>query len=159
MDERFLTGEFRRTVDNRHRITLPPELASAVTDEQGVTVVSKQSYGCLSLWRPVDWRQHIESGVSLLKQRMESGRLQGRWDEVQRLGRLLSTRHQEVLLGNRSRLLVPESFRDFLAVPPNTEAVVVGAVVCVEVWNPEAWLTVLKDEMPQFNSLFKTLAD
>ncbi len=155
----FITGEVRRAVDNRFRVTLPTEFAESISDDEGNCVVAKERYGCLSLWRPVDWKQHIDNGVSVLRQKMETGRLQQRWDEVQRLGRLLSTRHQDIQLGNRSRFLVPESFRDFLGVTAGDNVVVVGAVICVEIWNPEAWLSVLKDEMPGFGTLFKTLAD
>ena len=155
----FITGEVRRAVDNRFRVTLPTEFAESISDDEGNCVVAKERYGCLSLWRPTDWKQHIDNGVSVLRQKMETGRLQQRWDEVQRLGRLLSTRHQDIQLGNRSRFLVPESFRDFLGVTAGDNVVVVGAVICVEVWNPEAWLSVLKDEMPDFGTLFKTLAD
>lgn len=155
----FITGEVRRSVDNRFRLSMPTEFAEAVCDADDNCVVAKERYGCLSLWRPSDWKQHIDNGVSVLRQKMEAGRLQQRWDEVQRLGRLLSTRHVDVQLGNRSRLLIPESFREFLGVGAGDEVVIVGAVICVEVWNPEAWLAVLKDEMPDFGTLFKTLAD
>ncbi len=155
----FITGEVRRTVDNRFRVTLPADFAAAVSDSEANCVVARERFGCLSLWRPDAWKQHIDDGVSVLKQKMEAGRLQQRWDEVQRLGRLLSTRHQEVQLGNRSRLLIPENFRDFLAVGAGEDVVIVGAVICVEIWSPDAWLAVLKDEMPGFGTLFKTLAD
>ncbi len=158
-DSNFITGEVRRAVDNRFRLSLPTEFAEAVCDAEENCVVAKERYGCLSLWRPSDWKQHIDNGVSVLKQKMETGRLQQRWDEVQRLGRLLSTRHQDVQLGNRSRLLIPESFREFLGIAAGEDVVIVGAVICVEIWNPEAWLSVLKDEMPDFGTLFKTLAD
>ena len=158
-DPSFITGEVRRAIDNRFRVTLPAEFAESISDDEGNCVVAKERYGCLSLWRPADWKQHIDNGVSVLRQKMETGRLQQRWDEIQRLGRLLSTRHQDIQLGNRSRVLVPESFRDFLGVAAGENVVVVGAVICVEIWNPDAWLSVLKDEMPDFGTLFKTLAD
>lgn len=83
--------------------------------------------------------------------------MEGRWGDVQRLGRLLSTRHQNVTLAKRSRLLIPETFRDFLGVSTGQEVIVVGAVICVEIWQPEMWLDVLKSEMPDFGDLFKTL--
>jgi transcriptional regulator MraZ len=34
----------------------------------------------------------------------------------------------------------------------------VGAVICVEIWNPAAWLDVLRQEMPDFGQLFRTLS-
>ena len=85
--------------------------------------------------------------------------MEQRWGDVQRLGRLLSTRHQEVRLAGRSRLLIPEGFRQFLGVDPGSEVVVVGAVICVEIWNPEMWMQVLRDEMPDFGELFKNLTE
>jgi len=85
--------------------------------------------------------------------------MEQKWSTVQRLGRLLSTRHRDVKLANRSRLLIPEGFREFLDVSGGGEVMLVGAVVCVEIWNPRAWLDVLKEDMPEFGSLFRGLTD
>jgi MraZ protein len=35
----------------------------------------------------------------------------------------------------------------------------VGAAICVEIWNPQAWLELLRQEMPGFGVLFKELSD
>jgi MraZ protein len=35
----------------------------------------------------------------------------------------------------------------------------VGAAICVEIWNPQAWLEHLRQEMPAFGILFKELSD
>ena len=155
----FITGEFKRVIDDRFRISLPPELAEPVTDESGDTILAKERYGCLSLWRAADWQQRVNDGVGLIRQKIQSGRMEQKWGEVQRFGRLLSTRSTTVKLANRSRLVVPEGFREFLDVPPNSEVMLVGAVVCVEIWNPAAWLELLRQEMPEFGPLFKNLAD
>jgi MraZ protein len=155
----FLTGEYRRTIDDRFRLQLPPEFASAVCDGEGEDdlIVAKERSGCLSLWKQKEWQQRLDSGISLLRQKIDSGRMEQRWGDVQRFGRLLSTRHQVTRLANRSRLLIPESFRQFLGVDAGKDVMVVGAVICVEIWNPEIWLNVLKDEMPDFGDLFKQL--
>jgi MraZ protein len=153
----FLTGEFKRTIDDRFRLQLPPEFASEVSDEDGDLIVAKERAGCLSLWKQDDWQHRLDSGISLLRQKIDSGRMDQRWGDVQRLGRLLSTRHQQARLANRSRLLIPEGFRQFLGVASGGEVVIVGAVICVEIWNPEIWLEVLKQEMPDFGDLFKQL--
>lgn len=154
----FITGEVRRTLDERFRLTLPPEFAQAISDDEGQTILAKERYGCLSLWRAADWRQRIEDGVALIRQKIATGRLEQRWNEVQRLGRLLSTRSTPAKLANRSRLLIPEGFREFLDVPAGQDVMVVGAVICVEVWNPNAWLDQLKQDMPEFGPLFKELS-
>lgn len=155
----FLSGEFKRTIDERFRVSLPPELASVISDDNGSVILAKERTGCLSLWRSDEWQKRLDSGVSLLTQKMESGRMEGRWGDVQRLGRLLSTRHQSVTLAKRSRLLIPESFRAFLDVASGKDVMIVGAAVCVEIWHPDHWLDVLKSEMPEFGDLFKTLTE
>jgi MraZ protein len=153
----FITGEERRTLDERFRLSLPPEMARAVSDDAGSTIVAKECFGCLSLWRATDWQQRIDAGVSLIKQKIQAGRMEQRWDDVQRLGRLLSSRYLTVQLANRSRLLIPDAFREFLDVAANQDVVVVGAVICVEVWNPRAWLDRQRQDMPAFGPLFKEL--
>ncbi|MFM7058785.1 MAG: division/cell wall cluster transcriptional repressor MraZ [Planctomycetota bacterium] len=155
----FLTGEYWRTIDDRHRLMLPPELAQQVSDDDGGVIVTKERSGCLGLWRPDEWQRKHDDGVSLLRQKLDSGRMEQRASDVQRLGRLLSTRHQQVKLANRSRLLIPEGFRGFLGVDAGREVVVVGAVVCVEIWQPLAWNEVLRVEMPEFGELFRQLTE
>lgn len=156
--ESFITGELKRTVDDRFRISLPPEMARGVADESGDTIVAKERFGCLSLWKAAEWQKRIDQDVALVRQKIEAGRMDQRWGDVQRLGRLLSTRYQTVRLANRSRLLLPEGFREFLDVQVNQEVVLVGAVICVEVWNPAAWLETLRTEMPGFGPLLKDLS-
>ena len=115
-----ITGELRRTVDERFRVSLPAEMAEAVTDDNGQTIISKERFGCVSLWRAADWQERIDAGVALIHQKIEAGRMENRYGEVQRLGRLLSPRHQTVRLANRSRLLVPDAFRSFLGIGPSS---------------------------------------
>ncbi|MFM8288172.1 MAG: division/cell wall cluster transcriptional repressor MraZ [Planctomycetaceae bacterium] len=154
----FITGEFRRVIDDRFRISLPPELAEPVSSAEGDVILVKERAGCLSLWRAADWQRRLESGVELIRQKIQLGRMEQRWGDVQRLGRLLSTRSRPVKLAGRSRLVVPEGFREFLDVPPETEVVLIGAVICVEIWQPQAWLELLREEMPGFNPLLNDLA-
>lgn len=157
--ETFITGEVKRTLDERYRLTLPAEFARSISDDEGQTIIAKERYGCLSLWRATDWQQRVDDGVALIRQKIAAGRMEQKWTDVQRLGRLLSTRHATARLANRSRLLVPEGFREFLDVPTGGEVMIVGAVICVEVWNPSAWLEQLRNDMPEFGALFRELAD
>ncbi len=157
--ESFITGEVKRTLDDRFRVTLPTEMARAVTDGEGETILAKERYGCLSLWSAHDWSRRLDDGMDVIRQKIRAGRMEQKWGEVQRLGRLLSTRQRTLRLANRSRLLIPEGYREFLDVPVNQEVMLVGAVICVEIWNPQAWLDVLRQDMPEFGPLFRDLAD
>lgn len=157
--EQLITGEVKRTLDERFRVSLPPEMAAAATDDNGELIIAKERYGCLSLWPAVEWRKRFEDGVGLIEQKIRVGRMEDRWADVQRLGRMISTRYRTLKLANRSRLLIPEGFREFLDVAPNGELMLIGAAICVEIWNPAAWLEILRDDMPQFGTLFRDLTE
>ena len=157
--EAFITGESKRTLDDRSRLTLTPSLPPPSPTRKATCILAKERAGCLSLWRPADWQKRLDDGVELIRRKIQSGRMEQRWTDVQRFGRLLSTRHAPVRLANRSRLLIPEGFREFLGVGPNQDVMLVGAVICVEIWNPAAWLDVLRQEMPDFGTLFRQLSE
>jgi MraZ protein len=155
----LITGEFVRSLDERHRLALPPELHQALCpDNTEDCVLAKERHGCLSLWRADDWRAKVQSGVELIRQKIATHRLEGNLAKVQLFGRLLSTRFRDVKLGDRGRLVIPEGFRDFLGVNPGNDAVVIGAAVCVELWHPDRWRVYLQKRMPRFNPLFAELA-
>jgi MraZ protein len=90
---------------------------------------------------------------------MRAGKLDGRIMELQTFGRLLSTRHKEVQMTGRGRVLIPEGFREFLHVEAGGEVMIVGAAVCVEIWNSAAWRTQLEAQLPSFQQMFDQLAN
>jgi MraZ protein len=153
----FFQGEYTRLLDERYRLSIPQELADALAAQGKDFVLVKERAGCLSLWPVAGWRQRLQSAVDLLQAKMKAGKLDGKLTEVQSIGRMLSTRHKEVQMAGRGRLLIPEGFREFLQVPPGGDAIVVGAAVCVEIWNPIAWRTHLETQLPSFQQLFDQL--
>lgn len=155
----MILGEFRRTLDARFRLSIPAELAGPLVGEQNECILTKERPGALSLWNISQWQHRIDQGVKVIQQKMEAGRLVGRTSEVQALGRLLSTRHTSVPLAGRGRLVIPEGFREMLGAQPGSDVMVVGAAVCVEIWQPEAWIRFLADEIPEFNERFDRLSE
>ncbi|MEX0937471.1 MAG: division/cell wall cluster transcriptional repressor MraZ [Pirellulales bacterium] len=153
----FILGEFTRSLDERFRLSVPAELVEPLIAAGSDCILAKERPGCLSLWDHAAWQSKLEEGVELLKGKMRAGRLEGRIEEVQLLGRLLSTRHKEVQLAGRGRLSIPEGFREFLGVEPGGEVTIVGAAVCVEIWHPQRWLEYLQERMPDFRQLFDNL--
>lgn len=154
----FLLGEFKRTLDERFRVSIPSELADPLAIDSSDCILAKERAGCLSLWSAPVWQSRLDDGVALVKQKMHAGWLKEKLAEVQMLGRLLSTRHRPVQLAGRGRLLIPEGFREFLGVDPNGEVLVVGAAVCIELWQPAVWVKYLETRMPRFRKLFDELA-
>ena len=152
-------GEWTRSLDERYRLTLPLDLAEMIASSSGQCVLAKERPGCVSLWEPGQWDAWLEEGVSLISGKIQSGRLAGRFDQLQMFGRLLSTRHRRVPIAGRGRVTIPESFRSFLAVEPGEEVLVVGAAVCVELWQSQRWSEHIGAHMPQFRQLFDELAN
>ncbi|MDO4574785.1 MAG: division/cell wall cluster transcriptional repressor MraZ [Planctomycetia bacterium] len=121
-------------------------------------VLAKERPGCLSLWSGDAWEKKLEDGVNVIKEKIRAGLMDGRIGQVQMFGRLLSTRNTTVQLAGRGRLLIPDRFRPFLGVEPGHEVIVVGASVCIELWNPTQWYAYLNEQIPAFRQLFDTLA-
>lgn len=156
--QEFILGEFPRTLDDRHRLSIPSELADPLAASGADCILAKERPGCLSLWNAAAWQERLDAGVELIKNKIRANRLEGRLEEVQLLSRLLSTRHKVVQLAGRGRLSIPDGFREFLQVEAGGDVVVVGAGVCVEIWSPRAWLTHLETNMPEFRQLFDKLS-
>lgn len=156
--QEFLLGEFQRTVDERYRLSVPSELGDALTADSSDCILAKERPGCLSLWSAPVWQSKLDEGVELVKQKMRAGRLQNQLGQVQLFGRLLSTRQRPVQLAGRGRLVIPEGFREFLGIEPGGDVQIIGAAVCIEIWNPAAWLKYLEGQMPKFRRLFNRLS-
>lgn len=146
----LLIGEFVRTLDERFRVGLPPELLDPLRSAGPRLVLAKERAGCLSLWPAGLWKPRIDAAIDVVRSKLQAGLLAQRVGQVQDLGRLLSTRHKIVTVAERGRLVIPEGFRDFLAVEAGAELMVVGAAVCLELWQPAAWNTYVAGEMPAF---------
>jgi MraZ protein len=155
----FILGEFPRRLDERFRLSIPTELTMGLLRGGPRCILVKERPGCLSLWNASAWQQRLDQGIELVKNRIEARRLDGRLSEVQRFGRLLSTRHREVQIAGRGRVLIPEGFREFLRVEPGSEVVLIGAAICVEIWNPADWMRHLDESIPGFTELFDNLAN
>src|SRR5438477_3537992 len=133
----LLQGEFRNTLDDRYRLSIPKPLLDQFGErEKGAGfMLAKERPGCLSLWMAQAWGDKLRSGTDLVLSKLRAGKLEERFGEVQLLGRLLSTRHKEVQLASNGRLLIPEGFREFLRVETRGDVMVIGAAVCIEIWQ------------------------
>lgn len=125
-------------------------------DSQEAVLVKEQT-GALSIWNAPDWQKRYTEDMALLQQKFVAGRLDQRRHELQTLGRLLSTRHRDVNLAGRSRILIPEGFREFLGAEPGQDVVLVGAALCIEVWRMDAWQQHLQATIPDYSRLMESL--
>lgn len=151
-------GEWTRSLDERYRLSLPTEMVALLASKASECVLAKERPGCVSLWNPAQWEASMADGVSLIANKVHSGRMTGKLNQVQLLGRLLSTRHRTVPIAGRGRIAIPDSFRDFLEVEPGGSLMIVGAAICIEIWHPQRWSEHLGQHMPEFRELFDHLA-
>jgi MraZ protein len=156
--EKLALGEDVRKLDERHRLTVPPGWIERLGAADGKLVLAKERHGCLSVWPAAAWQEQLNKWMDVVVAKLKSDGLKGRIDEVQLLGRLLSTRHAPVELKQGDRLLIPDGFREFLGVEPGGNVVVVGAVVCIELWRPDAFSSYLEKRMPRFRRLLEKLS-
>jgi MraZ protein len=154
----LIVGEYSRKLDERYRLTLPSEFESVFKPESGKCVIAKERPGCLSLWDEETWKSKLDERVNLVQAKLRLGDLEQKMPELQRLGRILSTRHKELQLAGRSRVLLPEGFREFLAVDSGNDVMVIGAAVCIEIWHPQKWLNYVEGEISEFRSLLDILS-
>jgi len=152
-------GERLRTLDERSRLSLPTEWVDQLLQASPDCVLAKERPGCVSIWSSQQWDAWMADGMELVTAKVRSGRLAGRWDQLQMLGRLMSTRHRKTKIAGRGRIAIPDSFQDFLEVEPGGEVLVVGAAVCIELWHPKRWSQHIGEHMPNFRQLFDQLAD
>jgi MraZ protein len=155
----LIVGEYARTLDERYRLSLPPELHHVLFPAGSEScVVVKERSGCLSVWPEAAWRDKVQSGLELIRQKLAAHRFDASLGKLQQFGRLLSSRFREVNLGDRGRLVLPEGFREFLEVAAGSDVIVVGAAICIELWHPDKWRQYLSRRMPRFNRLFEELS-
>jgi MraZ protein len=153
----LILGEYPRQLDERYRVSIPQELVQSLIDTDGNCTLAKERPGCLSLWNTRRSQDELDTGMDLVRGKIRAGKLEGRLDELQLFGRLLSTRQRAVKIAGRGRLLVPEGFREFLGVEQGGEVLIIGAAICVEIWRPEAWVAYLEKRIPRFRRIFDSL--
>ncbi|MDO5580299.1 MAG: division/cell wall cluster transcriptional repressor MraZ [Planctomycetia bacterium] len=154
----LILGEYSRRLDDRFRLSLPGEILECFQPANGDCIIAKERPGCISLWDRESWDKNLDKRIQLIKQRLDLGDLEKDIPNVQMLGRLLSTRHRPVQLAPRGRLLLPEGFREYLRAEVGSELMIVGAAVCVEIWNPDKWLAYIEKRMPKFRKLITKLS-
>lgn len=154
----LILGEYSRRVDDRFRFSLPGELLELFHPEEGDCIIAKERPGCVSLWDQTAWKEKLDAQIEVIQSKIKAGNLERQVPQLQVLGRLLSTRHRPVQLAAKGRLVLPEGFREFLKVEPGGELMIVGAAVCIELWNPEKWISYVEGKMPRFRKLLTRLA-
>ncbi len=133
----LLTGEFRNTLDEKGRLSLPARMRSELP---GINLVLTQGVDkCLWLFPPTQWQelsQKLMASTSLFQAR---SRL------VQR--RILAPA-QEVEIDRLGRISIPQSLREWAGL--SRECVILGISKYIEIWNADEYKKYLDENKDEF---------
>ena len=133
----LLTGEFRNSLDEKGRLSLPARMRSELP---GINLVLTQGVDkCLWLFPPQQWQelsQKLMASTSLFQAR---SRL------VQR--RILAPA-QEVEIDRLGRISIPQSLREWAGL--SRECVILGISKYIEIWNADEYKKYLDENKDEF---------
>lgn len=125
-----LMGEFRHTIDEKGRLTLP----ARIREELGpVFVVTKGLDSCLFVYPAPEWAA-LEAKLRALPVTQKDARA---------FVRLFFAGAAECRPDAQGRVLLPTPLREYAGL--GREGVIVGVSSRVEVWQPEAWERYVRD--------------
>lgn len=133
----LLTGEFRNSLDEKGRVSLPARLRSELSGNNFVLTQGVDK--CLWLFPPEQWTvlsTKLMESTSLFQQR---ARL------VQR--RILAPA-QEVEVDKLGRISIPQSLREFAGL--GKECVILGIAKYVEIWDADEYRKYLEENESEF---------
>ncbi len=157
-EKALILGEYSRRLDERFRFSLPSEILEVFKPKDGDCMLAKERPGCISLWDKEAWGRKVDDRVDLIQRHMNLGDLEKHLPQLQLFGRLMSTRQRPIQMAGKGRLVLPEGFREFLKAEAGGELMIIGAAVCIEIWNPDCWLRYIEKKMPKFRKLLTRLS-
>lgn len=122
----MFVGTFEHTLDGKGRIVLPATFRNELA---GRGIVS-QYENCLGVWT-VD-------GFGEVARRIQDKVREGM--TTQNAVRALAANAAQVEPDAQGRILLPPRLREFAAI--DKDAVIIGAIDRIEIWNPERWQVV-----------------
>ncbi|MEW6563891.1 MAG: division/cell wall cluster transcriptional repressor MraZ [Spirochaetota bacterium] len=140
----LLTGEFKNTLDDKGRLSLPVRLRSELPGN--ILVMTQGVDRCLWLFAPEQWK-------ILSRKLMETtSPFQARARMVQR--RIIAPA-QEVEIDKAGRIAIPQSLREFAAL--NRECVILGIDKYIEIWDSDQYKQYWNENEAEFRSAAEEL--
>jgi MraZ protein len=134
-----LIGEFRNTLDDKGRVSLPARLRNALGDT--MLVLTQGADDCLWLYPPGGWK-------TLSRVVMDSTSPFSARSRIIR--RRIIGPAQELEIDKAGRIAVPQSLRDFAGLA--RDCVILGLVDYIEIWDAERYRDYLSANEEEFKS-------
>jgi MraZ protein len=140
----MLIGEYRHTLDDKNRLSLPAKFRK----EMGKKIIITRGLDrCLFVYPVNEWKKFSEKLAAL-----SIGSTEGRAFSRAMLGGAT-----EIDIDGSGRMLVPEHLKGYASLA--TKVVVAGIHNRIELWNEEVWTTYTTGVEDQANVLAQKLAD
>ncbi|MFN2488221.1 MAG: division/cell wall cluster transcriptional repressor MraZ [Actinomycetota bacterium] len=132
------TGEFRRTIDSKGRLIVPPQMREELEEDEAVLVIAPDN--CIEMHSGPGWRAYEQS---LVEQRRSK-------PQIRAVIRRISASAHADQVDRQGRLHVPQNLRDYAGI--EREVVIIGHLDRAEIWSPERFeqAAVPQDEMAGF---------
>ena len=140
----LLTGTFKRSIDEKHRIAIPKRLReqfSPGSTEPGAMYVAPGTDGSLVLY--------TEEAFSRLADKLASVSPTGQ--DVRAFSRLFFSQAQRVELDGQGRIRIPHELVQLVSL--GREAVLVGVRDHLELWDTERWSSYIVEKQQQYDDL------
>lgn len=140
----LLTGEFRNTLDDKGRVSLPSRMRSELPGN--ILIITQGIDRCLWLFLPEQWK-------------ILSGKLMETTSPFQARARLVQRRiiapAQEVEIDKAGRLAIPQSLREFAQL--TKDCVILGIEKYIEIWDSDQYKAYWDENEAEFRAAAEEL--
>jgi MraZ protein len=122
----MLIGEYRHTVDDKRRVSLPAKFREEISDD---VVITRGLDSCLFVYPHDEWEE-----ISKQLSQMSIGQSDSRG-----FNRFILSGAQEISIDSAGRILIPEYLQDFAEI--KEQVVLAGVNNRIEIWDESQWDT------------------
>jgi MraZ protein len=141
-------GSYRIVIDGKNRLSLPAKLRRAtqatVYDQ---FVITRGLEGCLFLFAADEW-QRIEEKLKALSFTQADTRL---------FTRMLLSQATDATLDTQGRIIIPQNLLEQAQLGKEQEALVVGNLNRIEIWNSKVWNDYLKNSPKTYEQVAESI--
>ncbi len=125
-----IRGDFRAKIDEKGRLAVPSRIRESIGEK---AILTRGLDGCLWLFPESEWK---EFSSKILSQPVST-------QEGRALRRYFIGSAVDIIFDSHGRITIPQTLRSSARL--ENEAILVGQIDRVEIWNPEEWEKYLKD--------------
>lgn len=140
----MLIGEYKHTIDDKHRISLPRKFRTELGKK---VVITRGLDNCLFIYSQKEWSQISE----------KLGQLGFGQADTRGFNRFMLSGAMEMSIDSAGRILLPEHLRSFAKL--KSKAVFAGVYNRVEVWDEKLWKTYNDNVLSKADTMAETLGD